>query len=123
MARLQFSASLAVAVVWLAVAPGCSCGPEASRVAMSGAGGGGSGGEGGAGAGSHAAVGGGGGEGPEVADVGRTASDVVSAGQVVRSPSYRMVFTLGQPTQNQGKTSSPSYRMQGGLVGANGSLP
>lgn len=90
---------------------------------MSGAGGGGSGGEGGAGAGSHAAVGGGGGEGPEVADVGRTASDVVSAGQVVRSPSYRMVFTLGQPTQNQGKTSSPSYRMQGGLVGANGSLP
>ncbi|XXX80387.1 hypothetical protein WMF30_16610 [Sorangium sp. So ce134] len=39
------------------------------------------------------------------------------------SPSYRMVFTLGQPTQNQGKTTSPGYRMQGGLVGANGSLP
>ncbi|WP_437561785.1 hypothetical protein [Sorangium sp. So ce542] len=50
-------------------------------------------------------------------------SDVVSAGEVVSSPSYRMVFTLGQPTQNQGKTTSPSYRMQGGLVGANGSLP
>ncbi|WP_437783902.1 hypothetical protein [Sorangium sp. So ce1097] len=125
MARLQFSVWLAVAVASLAVSPGCSCGPEAATVAVSGAGVGGSGGEGGAGAGSQVAAEGGGGEGgaPEVADVGRTASDVVSAGQVVRSPSYRMVFTLGQPTQNQGKTTSPSYRMQGGLVGANGSLP
>jgi hypothetical protein len=34
-----------------------------------------------------------------------------------------MVFTFGQPTQNQGKTTSPGYRMQGGLIGANGSLP
>ncbi|WP_437940643.1 hypothetical protein [Sorangium sp. So ce341] len=67
----------------------------------------------------------GGGEGgkAEAADRGVVASDVVSAGEVVSSPSYRMVFTLGQPTQNQGKTTSPSYRMQGGLVGANGSLP
>ncbi|AGP35631.1 hypothetical protein BE04_20680 [Sorangium cellulosum] len=90
-----------------------------------GSGGGGFGGAGGAGAGPSVASNGGGGEGgkAEVADRGVAASDVVSAGEVVRSPSYRMVFTLGQPTQNQGKTASPSYRMQGGLVGANGSLP
>ncbi|KYG05776.1 hypothetical protein BE21_38535 [Sorangium cellulosum] len=90
-----------------------------------GSGGGGFGGAGGAGAGPSVASNGGGGEGgkAEVADRGVAASDVVSAGEVVRSPSYRMVFTLGQPTQNQGKTTSPSYRMQGGLVGANGSLP
>ncbi|WP_437946768.1 hypothetical protein WME98_38600 [Sorangium sp. So ce296] len=90
-----------------------------------GSGGGGAGGAGGAGAGPSVASNGGGGEGgkAEVADRGVAASDVVSAGEVVSSPSYRMVFTLGQPTQNQGKTTSPSYRMQGGLVGANGSLP
>jgi hypothetical protein len=34
-----------------------------------------------------------------------------------------MIFTLGQPTQNQSRTTSPSYQMQGGLIGANGSLP
>ncbi|WP_437970219.1 hypothetical protein WMF04_13340 [Sorangium sp. So ce260] len=91
---------------------------------MTGSGGGGFGGAGGAGAGPIASDGGGGEGGEaEVADRGVAASDVVSAGKVVRSPSYRMVFTLGQPTQNQGKTTSPSYRMQGGLVGANGSLP
>ena len=89
-----------------------------------GSGGGGFGGAGGAGrrCSGFGRRGGAGGR-PEVADRGVAASDVVSAGKVVRSPSYRMVFTLGQPTQNQGKTTSPSYRMQGGLVGANGSLP
>lgn len=51
------------------------------------------------------------------------AGDVVSAGDVCSSPSYRMVFTMGQPTQNQTKTTSPSYRMQGGLIGATGTLP
>jgi hypothetical protein len=54
---------------------------------------------------------------------GGPATETVSAGEVSSSPSYRMVYTLGQPTQNQGKTTSPGYRMQGGLVGANGSLP
>jgi hypothetical protein len=34
-----------------------------------------------------------------------------------------MMFTLGQPTQNQTKTTSTSYRRQGGLVGATESLP
>ena len=51
------------------------------------------------------------------------ATDLVSAGEVSKSASYKMVFTLGQPTQNQGKTTSAGYRMQGGLIGANGSLP
>lgn len=124
MTRVQFSAWLGLSVASFAVSPGCSCGTDDARVAAGATGVGGSGGGGGE-AGSQVAANGGGGAGgePEVADRGVAASDVVSAGQVVRSPSYRMVFTLGQPTQNQGKTTSPSYRMQGGLVGANGSLP
>jgi hypothetical protein len=63
-------------------------------------------------------VGGGG-----TADKGVQATETVSAGEVSKSPNYKMVFTFGQPTQNQGKTTSPGYRMQGGLVGANGSAP
>ncbi|MGK3972462.1 hypothetical protein WMF38_12185 [Sorangium sp. So ce118] len=121
MTRVQFSVWLGLSVASFAVSPGCSCGAEDAKVAAGVGGSGGGGGE----AGSQVAANGGGGAGgkAEVADRGVAASDVVSAGEVVRSPSYRMVFTLGQPTQNQGKTTSPSYRMQGGLVGANGSLP
>jgi hypothetical protein len=48
------------------------------------------------------------------------ASDTVSGGDRSRSPSYIMIHTLGQPTQNQDKTVSPHYRMQGGLSGASG---
>jgi hypothetical protein len=48
---------------------------------------------------------------------------LVNAGNRVSSANYSMVFTLGQSTQNQGATTSRSYRMQGGLIGANGSLP
>jgi hypothetical protein len=50
-------------------------------------------------------------------------SQTVSAGETAKSPSYRMVFTLGQPTQNQGKSTSKSYRMQGGLIGSVETLP
>jgi hypothetical protein len=64
---------------------------------------------------------GGGGGAPPVA--GKPGTETVSAGEQSTSPNYRMVFTFGQPTQNQGKTTSPGYRMQGGLQGANGSLP
>lgn len=46
------------------------------------------------------------------------ASESVSAGSVCKSQGYRMVFTLGQPTPTQTRTTSSSYRMQGGLVGA-----
>ena len=72
------------------------------------------GGQGGSGAG-------GSGGGPSVS--GKPGTETVSAGQKSSSPGYTMIFTLGQPTQNQGKTTSPGYRMQGGLQGANGSLP
>jgi hypothetical protein len=34
-----------------------------------------------------------------------------------------MTFTLGQSTQPQGTHKSASYRLQGGLTGANGTLP
>jgi hypothetical protein len=72
--------------------------------------GGGQGGQGGSG-------------GSMMGDQGVQATETVTAGQSVSSPSYRMVFTFGQPTQNQGTTTSPGYRMQGGLIGANGSAP
>lgn len=54
---------------------------------------------------------------------GPPANEVVTAGDTSESPNYRLVHTFGQPTQNQETTKSPGYRLQGGLVGANGSLP
>lgn len=51
------------------------------------------------------------------------ATEAVSAGERAKSTHYSVVYTFGQPTQNQDKATSPSYRAQGGLVGANGSLP
>jgi hypothetical protein len=105
--------------------PGCSCGGEtdgsssdsttSTNASSSSAGAGGSGGAGGAGGA------GGGGQGGGSADNGHSATETVSAGEVSKSSSYQMVFTLGQPTQNQGTTTSSSYRLKGGLVGANGS--
>jgi hypothetical protein len=47
----------------------------------------------------------------------------VNAGQVSASAQYRMVFSLGQSTQNQGTMTSSQYRLQGGVIGATGSLP
>src|SRR5262245_48017735 len=108
-------------VILAAVAQGCGGGSETtastgtetsshstgsssgSGSGMGGAGGGGTGGHGG-GAGHH----------------GPPATDFVTAGEVSKSPSYKLVFTFGQSTQNQEKTTSPSYRLQGGLIGANG---
>jgi hypothetical protein len=46
----------------------------------------------------------------------------VNAGGQAQSQNYRMVFTLGQSSPSQTRTSSPSYNMQGGLIGATGSL-
>jgi hypothetical protein len=116
-------AALAAAVLVMATTAGCGGGGEETSstgrdtTSSSTAGGGGNGGTGGAGGGGGA--GGQGGSG--TADNGVQATETVSAGEVSKSPNYKMVFTFGQPTQNQGKTTSPSYRMQGGLVGANGS--
>ncbi|MDI3291903.1 hypothetical protein [Polyangium sp. 15x6] len=88
-----------------------ACGEDAPSTTPGSTGGsGGTGGEGGSG-------------GAPFVPPGPPGNETVSAGDVMRSPRYKMVFTLGQPTQNQSKTTSPSYRMQGGLIGANGSLP
>jgi hypothetical protein len=65
-------------------------------------------------------TGGTGGSGP--VDQGVQATAFVSAGGVAKSPNFRMAFTLGQSTQNQGRTKSRTYAMQGGLIGATGSL-
>ncbi|MDI1444230.1 hypothetical protein [Polyangium sp. 6x1] len=96
-----------------------ACGDEGSSTTPPGstAGTGGGGGAGGGDGGS----GGTGGRPP--VPPGPPGMEIVSSGDVMKSPRYKMVFTLGQPTQNQTKTTSPSYRMQGGLIGANGSLP
>ncbi|WP_437758817.1 hypothetical protein [Sorangium sp. So ce1389] len=109
-------------MVIAALTPACSCAadsmvdepPTASGVWGAGghgaavsSGGGGEGGDGGGGGAQAGARAG--------------ASETVSAGEVAKSSRYRMVFTLGQPTQNQEKTTSPGYRMRGGLVGANAS--
>lgn len=55
--------------------------------------------------------------------MGRSVSQTVNGGTVASSPGFRMVFTLGQPTQNQGTTTSPGFKLQGGLIGANGNPP
>lgn len=55
--------------------------------------------------------------------VGRSVTQTVNSGTVAISPNFRMVFTLGQPTQNQGVYTSTNFRLQGGLIGANGNPP
>lgn len=46
------------------------------------------------------------------------ASDVVNGGDAAESPMFKMKHSLGQPSQHQGTMTSPTYRLQGGLVGA-----
>ncbi len=55
--------------------------------------------------------------------MGHSVSQVVNGGTVASSPNFRMVFTIGQPTQNQGTYTSDNFRLQGGLIGANGNPP
>lgn len=117
---LRFSAWLG-AVVIAGLTPACSCAADPGMVGPPIARGEGAGGDGGHDAGSGSGGEGQGGGAPAVARVG--ASETVTAGEVAKSARYRMVFTLGQPTQNQATTTSPRYRMQGGLIGANGSSP
>lgn len=87
---------------------------------IGGAGGGGTGGIGGVGGAGGGGAGGGGAGG---AMFGPPATETVSGGQYMKSANYSMVYTIGQPTQIQETTTSPSYRMQGGIIGANGTLP
>jgi hypothetical protein len=52
------------------------------------------------------------------------ASDLVNAGTVAKSKSYKVVYTLGQSSQDQGVETSKGQRLNGGLVGSmNGSNP
>lgn len=117
---LRWAALVCSAIVAVA-AEGCSDdagtnssstsrGASSSSSTSSSGGEGGQGGAGGAGGGS-------------VTDTGHSGAEIVTAGDTAKSPSYTMVFTFGQPTQNQGKTTSPSYSLRGGLAGANGSAP
>ena len=55
--------------------------------------------------------------------VGRSVTQTVNSGTMAVSPNFRMVFTMGQPTQNQGVYTSNNFRLQGGLIGANGNPP
>jgi len=54
---------------------------------------------------------------------GQTVSQLVTAGERSTSQTYVLVFTVGQPSQLQSTHESASYRLRGGLVGANGSPP
>lgn len=54
---------------------------------------------------------------------GQSVSQIVSAGERSTSGSYVLVFTVGQPSQLQSVHESGSYRLRGGLIGANGSPP
>ena len=116
----------------LAVMLFLGCGPQVeieTTGSGSGSGGrGGSAGQGGAGGsggtGGLGGEGGGGGSGGgSVENHGPGAKDMVSSGKVTTSANYKLVWTMGQSTQNQSQMSTAKYRLQGGLVGANGSVP
>ncbi len=99
-------------LLYAALTPGCGGDTTATTSTSGSSASSGSGGTGG--------QGGEGGQGPIS---GIQATETVSAGDVAKSPNYKMVFTFGQPTQNQQKSTSPGYRVQGGLIGATESLP
>jgi hypothetical protein len=80
-------------------------------------------GAGGGGGGMTTTTGAGGGDGGPAVNNGPAATQFVNGGNTVSNDTYQMVFTLGQPSLSQQETSSPDYQMQGGLVGANGSVP
>lgn len=66
--------------------------------------------------------GGDGGGGGTQGDSGHAGTEFVNSGEVCESQGYRLVYTLGQPTTNQETMTSTGYRLQGGFVGATGSL-
>jgi hypothetical protein len=98
----------AALLLFAAFTPGCDAGGE-ETTSGSTSGSGSSSGAGGAGGGSMAS--------------GVQATEIVAGGDVVRSSKYKMVYTFGQPTQNQHTSKSSGYRVQGGLIGATESLP
>lgn len=54
---------------------------------------------------------------------GQSMNQLVSAGERAASRNYTLVYTFGQPSSLQSTHQSPNYRIQGGLIGANGSPP
>jgi hypothetical protein len=59
-----------------------------------------------------------GGTGGRPAVLGPSVTEIVNAGNVASNGKYKVVFTLGQPTPNQGPMKGPSNRDNGGIVGA-----
>jgi hypothetical protein len=74
------------------------------------------------GSGGSSGEGGSGGEPPNPAP-GAPGQSFVSSGNQASSPNYKLIHTTGQPTINQTNMSSPSFTLQGGLIGATGSQP
>lgn len=107
-----------------------SAGGQAGQPPVGGDGGGGQTSQGAGGTGGTVTTDGGGGAGGEggsggapPVEPGPPGNALVSAGNYVTSPNFKLVFTMGQSTINQSKMNSPNYRLQGGLIGATGNLP
>jgi hypothetical protein len=49
---------------------------------------------------------------------GPSANELVSGGTVASNAKYKVVYTVGQPTPNQGVSTGKDHRLNGGLVGA-----
>jgi hypothetical protein len=92
---------------------------SSSSSGQGGNGGGGAGGNGGGGAGGNGGAGGEGGG--MMAIPGKTGGSFVSAGHSIKSPKYRLVFTMGQSSPAQSNVKSPNHQMNGGVIGATGS--
>ena len=54
---------------------------------------------------------------------GQSMNQLVTAGERSTSPNFTLVYTFGQPSSLQSTHQSTNFRIQGGLVGANGSPP
>ncbi len=75
------------------------------------------------GSGGMGGSGGSGGSGGASGPHGPAATALVNGGSVSSSSNFAMVHTLGQSSQAQQTLTSSNYQLQGGLVGANGTLP
>jgi hypothetical protein len=49
---------------------------------------------------------------------GPSVNDLVASGTYAKNAKYKVFFTVGQSTPNQGVSTSPDQRVNGGLVGA-----
>ena len=50
--------------------------------------------------------------------LGPSANELVSGGTVASNGKYKVIYTVGQPTPNQGVSTGKDQRLNGGLVGA-----